>query len=150
VSGEICDPGEDFANWGVAVAFDFHNTGDDGSPANAKKTWDPSLVGATGVAWQISGSAPGLQAWLTNMDPSHGGTCTLDSCEIDGPGDGTSTASKTDQLSFGSLEKDYWGGSGTTYTFDPAALLSLQFKLPAVETGATSYSFCIDSLGVVR
>lgn len=150
VSGEICDPGADFANWGVAVAFDFHNTGEDGSPPNAKLTWDPAEVGAVGVAWRISGSAPGLQAWITNMAPSHGGTCTVDACEIDGPGDGTSLASNSDQLYFDSLEKDYWGGSGTSYTFDPSEILSLQFKLPAVETGATSYSFCVDQIGIIR
>ncbi len=150
VSGEICDPGPDYANWGMAVGFDFHNTGDEGSPANAKLTWDPATVGATGVAWQISGAPAGLQAWITNMDPTHGGVCTVDACEIAGPPDGTTSASGSDELYFSSLVKDDWGGSGTSYTFDPSAILALQFKLPAVNVGASSYSFCIDTIGIIR
>ncbi len=150
VSGELCDPGPDFANWGISVGFDFHNTGEEGSPPNAKKTWDAAAAGAVGVAWTISGSAPSLQAWITNMAPSHGGVCTVDACDISGPPDGDPAASTSGELYFSSLRKDDWGGSGTDYTFDPAAILALQFKLPAVKAGATSYSFCVDAVGIIR
>jgi hypothetical protein len=149
-TGELCDPGPDFANWGVAVGFDFHNTGEMGSPANAKKTWDASAVGALGVEWRLSGTAPELQVWVTNMDPSHGGTCTVDSCEIAGPPDGNATAFTDDDLRFRTMVKDDWGGSGIAYTFDPSAILSLQFKLPAVNAGAASFAFCVDSIGIIR
>lgn len=150
VSGEICEPGADYANWGMAVQFDFHNTGEEGSPPETKLTWNPAAVGATGVAWRISGAPAGLQAWITNMDPFHGGACAADTCEIEGPPDGTPSASGSDELHFASLVKDDWGGSGTNYTFDPSAILSLQFKLPAVNVGASSFAFCIDAIGIVR
>jgi hypothetical protein len=38
VSGTLCDPGTDFANWGMAIGFDFYNTGDDGTPPNTRGT----------------------------------------------------------------------------------------------------------------
>jgi hypothetical protein len=48
------------------------------------------------------------------------------------------------------MVKDYWGGAGVNYRFDPAAVHALQFKLPAINVGGVSFSFCIDALGVVR
>ena len=106
-------------------------------------------MGAIGVAWSVSGSAPGLQVWVTNMDPSWNGVCTADSCEIPGPPDGDSSVTMTAQLDFSNMEKDNWGSSGTNYVFDPSAILALQFKLPAVTSGGLSYSFCIDRLGII-
>lgn len=148
-TGTLCDPGATYANWGIAVGFDFHNTGETGTPPNAKLTWDPGLVGARGIEWQITGSAPGLQVWITNMDPSWAGVCTSDTCEIAGPPDGISAASLNGSLYFSSMSKDDWGGSGVYYTYDPAATLAIQFKLPAVIAGASSFSFCIDRLGII-
>ena len=47
--------------------------------------------------------------------------------------------------------KDYWGGTGTTYAFDPTRISSLQIKIPpATSSLDTSYSLCVDQLGVIR
>lgn len=151
VSGYLCDPGTDFANWGMAIGFDFYNTGDLGSPANTKYPWGAGTVGAMGIAWVVSGSAPGLQAWITNMDPTWGGACSADDCGIDGPPDGTTAVAigSQDAVYFSSLQKDDWGGSGTVYTFDSSNILALQFKLAAVVSGAVSFDFCIDQVGII-
>lgn len=148
-SGILCDPGLYYENWGVAVGFDFRNTGEEGDPPDTKLTWNPSAVGARGIAWQISGSAPGLQVWILNMDPSWSGQCSADSCEIAGPPDGTATAALNDQLLFNNMQKDDWGGSGTYYVFDPADVHAMQFKLPAIIAGGSSFNFCIDRVGIV-
>ena len=85
------------------------------------------------------------------MDPSFGGTCSAASCSIDGPPDGTSSASASGQLSFASMVKDYWGGTGTSYVFDPSNISSIQLKIPAATiSSSTAYSVCFDQLGVVR
>jgi hypothetical protein len=146
-SGNLCDPGADYENWGITVGFDFRETAD--SP-RAALVWDPREVSAVGFAWRISGSAPGLQAWVPNMDPRFNGRCTEMTCEISGPPDGVAAAPLSGELSFSNLQKDYWGGMGVRYVFDPALVYALQLKLPAVNVGAASFSFCIDSLGVVR
>jgi hypothetical protein len=148
-SGVLCQAGPNFQNWGIAVGFYFNTTGGSGTPPNTKIPWDPSEIGAEGIAWRISGAAPALQLWVLNMDPAYGGECADDACEILGPPDGTSTAALIGQLSFSRLHKDDWNGSGIVYTFDPAAVHALQFKLPAVVAGAASFSFCIDELGII-
>ncbi len=148
-SGTLCTPGASYENWGVAVGFDFHNTGANGTPPDTKMTWNPASVGAVGVAWSISGSAPGLQLWILQMDPAWNGQCSAASCEIAGPPDGTPTPTLQGQLRFTNVVKDDWGGSGIIYAFNPAAMQSLQFKLPAVVAGAQSFSFCVDKIGIV-
>jgi hypothetical protein len=153
-SGTLCSPGSDYANWGIAIGFDFRNAGKDGSPANAKLTWNPTAVNARGLAWMVSGTAPSLQVWVLQMDPKWKGTCTSDSCEISGPpfGRGTSNTLDVDYLDFAdssSWERDDWGGSGTNYSIDTADTVSLQFKLAALKAGGKSFNFCIDKLGIV-
>jgi hypothetical protein len=151
VSGMLCEPGPNFANWGAAVGFDFHNTGAEGSPPDTKMPWNASAVGAIGIAWQVSGLAPGLQVWLTNMDPIWNGMCSADDCAINGPPDGrpSTVLGSQDTLPFSNMVKDDWGGAGTFYTFNRSKILAIQFKLAAVVSGATPFSFCIDRLGIV-
>jgi len=149
-SGTLCIAGPNFQNWGVAVGFYFNVTGPDGSPPDTKYTWDPTTAGARGVAWRISGTAPALALWVLNMDPVYQGECAEETCEIVGPPDGTSTPELEGSLSFSSLHKDDWNGSGIDYEFDPAAVHALQFKLPAIVAGEADFSFCIDELGIVR
>jgi hypothetical protein len=148
-TGALCAAGPNFQNWGIAVGFYFDATGPDGTPPDTKYTWNPTTVGAEGVAWRISGDAPALALWVLNMDSAYGGECAEEFCEIVGPPDGTSTPKLQGTLSFGSLHKDDWNGSGTDYEFDPAAIHALQFKLPAIVAGAAEFSFCIDELGLV-
>lgn len=148
-SGTLCEPGVDYENWGITVGFDFRETAPTDSPT-AALVWDPRDVSALGLAWRISGSAPGLQAWVPNMDPRFSGRCTEMTCEISGPPDGVAAAPLSGELSFSNLQKDYWGGRGVRYVFDPALVYALQLKLPAVNVGAAGFSFCIDALGVVR
>jgi hypothetical protein len=147
-SGVLCAAGPNFQNWGIAVGFYFNTTGPTGTPPNRKITWDPQEIGVEAIAWRISGTAPALQLWVLNMDPAFGGECSEDSCEIVGAPDGTSTAALSGQLSFSRLHKDVWNG-GIDYTFDPAAVHALQFKLPAVVAGSAAFSFCIDDLGLL-
>ncbi|MGC4095305.1 MAG: hypothetical protein QM756_46750 [Polyangiaceae bacterium] len=149
-SGTLCNAGATFANWGVAVGFDFRNSGKDGSPPNTKRTWNPNDFGVRGVAWEIEGTAPALQLWVLNMDPSYGGVCSSMSCDIAGPPDGTPNAPLASLLTFSNMRKDDWGGSGIVYSFDPAAVHALQFKLPAIVAGAAPFSFCILRVGLVR
>jgi hypothetical protein len=149
-SGKLCDPTLNADAWGMAIGFDFNNTGEDGAPPNAKLTWNPNDVGALGVSWRVTGSAPGLQLWVLNMAPRWQGLCEVMSCEIDGPPDGVAQAPSNGELLFDQLVKDYWGGAGVTYQFDPAAVHALQFKLPAIRVGAASFDFCIEALGIVR
>lgn len=149
--GQLCDPlgGE---NWGIAVGFDFNNSGEEGSPANAKRTWDPRDVGALGVAFKIGGQAlaPGFQIWVLNMDSVWGGECTAMTCEIAGPPDGRRLLPLEGELWFDNMQKDDWGGSGLRYEYDPAAVYALQLKLPAIEVHAASFNFCVDALGIIR
>lgn len=150
-TGQLCDPlnGE---NWGIAVGFDFNNTGEQGTPANAKLTWDPREVGALGVAFKIGGQAqaPGFQIWVLNMDSVWGGECTAMTCEIAGPPDGRRLLPLEGELWFDDMQKDDWGGTGLEYDYDPAAVYALQLKLPAIEVGPASFSFCVDALGIIR
>jgi hypothetical protein len=150
-TGQLCAP-LDGENWGVAVGFDFNNTGAQGVPANTKLTWDPRDVGALGVAYEVGGEAqaPGLQLWVLNMDPVWQGKCTAMTCEIAGPPDGRRLLPLQGELLFSHMDKDDWGGGGVRYEYDPAAVHALQFKLPAIEVGPASFSFCIDALGIVR
>lgn len=148
-TGQLCAPlnGE---NWGIAVGFDFNNTGEEGG--NAKLTWDPREVGALGVAFKIGGEAqaPGLQLWVLNMDSVWDGECTAMTCEIAGPPDGRRLLPLEGELWFDSMHKDDWGGAGVDYKYDPAAGYALQLKLPAIEVGPASFSFCVDALGIIR
>lgn len=150
VSGKLCEPGFSYENWGIAVGFDFRTSGPDAMPADAKLLWDPRQVAAKGIAWRFSGTAPGVQLWVLNMDPQFGDACDAMTCEIAGPPDGTRSATLSGELAFASMEKDDWGGQGERYTFDPARVHALQIKLPAVVVGAASFDFCIDALGVLR
>lgn len=147
-TGVLCTAGPTFENWGVAIGFDFRNTGEDGDPPNAKMPWDPRLVNARGLAWAIRGRAPALQVWVLNMDPRWGGLCSAKTCEIVGPPDGIEAAPLNGQLWFDAMVKDNWA-SGVTYVFDPAAVHALQFKLPAIIAGSQSFSFCVERLGIL-
>jgi hypothetical protein len=149
-SGRLCTAGANFENWGIAVGFDFHATGPDGSPPDSKLVWDPEAAGVRGVTWRISGNAPGMQLWVLNMAPAFQGECSAETCEIAGPPDGAATPSLQGSLLFDDMVKDYWGGQGEPYTYDPAAVFALQFKLPAINVGSASFDFCVDALGVIR
>jgi hypothetical protein len=148
-SGTLCDPAISLDNWGISIGFDFRNTGPDGTPPNAKLIWNPDDFKARGVAWRIRGKAPQLQVWVLNMAPSWQGQCTGMPCEIVGPPDGVAPAALNGELDFDNMIKDTWG-SGVEYTFDPAAVHALQFKIAAVKVGAVAFDFCIDALGIVR
>jgi hypothetical protein len=139
-------------NWGVAVGFDFYNTGETGSPADTKYPWSAAAVQASGVAWSATVSSfETMSVWLTNMDPSWAGACAVDECGINGPPDGTAAASSSGQLLFSSMVKEDWGGSGTPYTFDPSNILAMQFKLPgATSADVTAYTLCVDQIAVIR
>lgn len=149
-TGRLCTAGGNFENWGVAVGFDFHATGPEGSPPDSKLVWDPERAGVRGVTWRISGNAPGLQLWVLNMAPAFQGECGEQTCEIAGPPDGAAAPSLQGSLLFDDMVKDYWGGQGEPYTYDPAAVFALQFKLPAINVGSASFDFCVDALGVIR
>jgi hypothetical protein len=150
VSGELCLVSA--ANWGVAIGFDFNNTGDTGSPPNTKLTWNASSSGVTGFAWETrSPLFNSFQFWVLNMDPTWNGQCSAAECNINGPPDGTPSASADGQLPFGDMVKDNWGGTGIAYAFNVADISALQFKIPgATNSLATGYSLCIDRLGVIR
>ncbi|HKO51929.1 MAG TPA: hypothetical protein VJV79_29675 [Polyangiaceae bacterium] len=149
-SGTLCDPALSLDNWGIAIGFDFRDTGPAGMPPDTTLTWDPNDFGALGVAWRIRGTAPKLQVWVLNMASSWQGQCNAVSCEIDGPPDGVAPALLDGELAFDNMIKDDWGGSGEPYTFDPANVHALQFKIAAVKVGAVAFDFCIDGLGIVR
>jgi hypothetical protein len=145
LSGELCLADELGENWGVAIGFDLDNR------EEVKHAWNATTAGVKGFAWLVDGAPRGLQFWVQNMDPSFSGTCSAMTCSIDGPPDGTSAASASGQLTFGAMQKDFWGGTGVAYDFDPANISSLQFKLPAaLDSFSASYTICIDALGVLR
>jgi hypothetical protein len=150
ISGELCMVSA--ANWGVAVGFDFNNTGDTGTPPNTKLAWNAAAYGVTGFAWKTrSALTYSFQFWVQNMDPTWNGRCSATECSINGPPDGTASATLDDQLLFGEMVKDNWNGTGTTYVFNVANISALQFKIPAATNSlATGYLLCIDALGVVR
>lgn len=150
VSGELCMASA--ANWGVSIGFDFVNTGDSGTPPNTKLAWNASSVGATGFAWETNSPITySFQFWVLNMDPTWNGQCSAAECNINGPPDGTSSASQKGQLMFADMVKDNWGGTGTAYVFSPASVSALQFKIPAAtDSLSTSYELCIDRLGIIR
>jgi hypothetical protein len=150
ISGELCLASA--ANWGVSVGFDFDNTGDSGNPPNTKLAWNATSTGVTGFAWQTrSALANSFQFWVQNMDPTWNGQCSAASCSINGPPDGTASASASGQLLFSDMVKDNWGGTGTAYVFSAADISALQFKIPAAtDSLSTSYELCIDRLGVIR
>jgi hypothetical protein len=149
-TGKLCAAGLDYENWGVAVGFDFKNTGASGEPPNTKLLWDPRDAGVKGFAWRVTGDAPALQVWVLNMDPSFGVACSAETCEIPGPPDGDDTASLAGQLLLSDLRKDDWGGAGEIYDFDPARVHALQLKLPAIRVNAPTFAFCVEALGVIR
>ena len=145
ISGTLCTLDTLGTNWGVAIGFDFNNVND------VKHAWNATTAGATGIAWQTTNDLDAaMQVWIQNMDPSFNGTCSAPTCSINGPGDGSSAAANAGQFLFRTMTKDDWGGTGTVYTFDPADVSSLQFKLPSTSLGMEGYNVCIDKLGVVR
>jgi hypothetical protein len=150
ISGELCLASS--TNWGVSIGFDLHNSGETGTPPNTKIPWNATSVGVSGFIWGASSPIThSFQFWVQNMDPAWNGHCSAAECSIDGPPDGTSSASQDGQLPFGNMVKDNWGGTGTAYAFDAADISALQFKIPAAtDSLSTSYYLCIDRLGVVR
>lgn len=159
VSGTLCSSGAEYENWGVAVGFDFHNTGEEGEPPNTKFPWDATEHDALGLAWTVSGVAPGLQVWVTNIAPAYDEGCTEDECAIAGPPDGkeSTVLGAVDRMYFGPqanqswrMVKDNWGGAGEYYTFNPRKILALQFKMASIVSGAGAFSFCIDEIGVIQ
>jgi hypothetical protein len=150
ISGDLCLVSA--TNWGVSIGFDLHNSGDLGTPPDEKLAWDATAVAVTGFAWETrSITLSPLQFWVQNMDPMWNGRCSAAECSIDGPPDGTSSASLRGQLTFGQMAKENWGGTGTAYVFSAGAISSLQFKIPAATNSlSTSYELCIDRLGVIR
>jgi hypothetical protein len=141
LSGVLCPFSA--TTWGVAIGFDFRNSGD------IKYPWNAPAAGARGVAWSVSGTSS-FQVWITNMDPIWGGQCSAATCNINGPPDGTSSPAFDGSLSFTGLVKENWGGAGVIYTFDPANILALQFKVPSATLGSTTFQICVDQLGIVR
>lgn len=144
IEGTLCAASAE--NWGVGIGFDFRNDG------TLKYAWDATAVhtrGAYAVAWKAAGtSSREFQAWLTNIDPSVGGQCPATSdCGISGPPDGEAYPAADGLLYFSNLRKDDWGGSGTSYTFDPTQILALQLKIPS-STTETAYQLCIQQLGI--
>jgi hypothetical protein len=139
-------------SWGVAIGFDFYNSGATWVPPNTKHAWSATAAGATGLAWQDTGQLPsGLQVWVQNMDPSFNGSCSATSCDINGPADGASAAPLDGQFSFATMQKDNWGGTGISYVFSPTDISALQFKIPgALDSEETQYQLCVDAIGVVR
>ena len=134
----------------IGQRFDFRNTGVSGTPPDTKLLWNPNAVGARGIAWNITGKAPSLQVWVLNMDTSYAGQCSVMSCEIAGPPDGVDVASASGELLFAEMVKDWWGGAGTPYDFDPAAVHALQIKLPAIRAHDATFDFCVRDLGIIR
>ena len=150
ISGTLCDATSNWDDWGVALLFDFYYSLPTASPANATYRWDPTAHAAIGVTWRISATAvANLQLWVLNMDPQWGSYCTASTCELVLPPDGAPSAAASGTLYFNNMKKDVWGSSSSSYVYDPAATISLQFKLPAIMAGVGSYQFCLDQLGVV-
>jgi hypothetical protein len=135
MSGTLCSPSVNSDYWGATLAFDFNYD----FVSEAKLTWDPVAYGVIGVAWEIQGTAPSLQAWVTNMDAAHGSACTADTCDIAGPPDGKASAGLSDYLLFSNMVKDDWGGAGELYSYASGRTLSLQFKLPSIQAGAVPF-----------
>lgn len=150
VSGDLCLSSE--SNWGVAVGFDFNNSGATGMPPDTKHAWNANAVGVKGLAWSGTSFTPrGLQVWVLNMDPIYKGACSMMSCDINGPPDGVANAKASGQLSFAAMVKDDWGGTGEAYTFDATDISAMQFKVTSpLSSLDTSYELCINELGVVR
>ena len=152
ISGTLCSMDSAGKNWGVGIGFDFNNTGSNGSPPNTKMPWDATAVGAVGFGWHTT-NAPGLgfQVWVTNMDSTWGGQCSAADCGINGPPDGTPSPELPDgTIRFSQMVKDNWGGSGTAYTFNPANILAIQFKLSnAALLASKDFEYCIDQLSVI-
>jgi hypothetical protein len=135
VTGILC---EYYAGgyWGMAVQLDFRTMG---SP-----TYD-----AIGVAWEITGSPThALELWVLCMDPQYGSSCTTATCEVNGPPWGASTIGLTGTYYFADRVPDNWGGTEPP-EYDPARVFAMQFKLPAVKVGATSFQYCIQRLGII-
>lgn len=150
VSGRLCDPNVEPDAWGVAIGFNFRTTGSSDTPPDSTLLWNPDDMKAQGVSWRVTGKAPGLQVWVLNMDPSWQGECAAQSCDIEGPPDGVDVAALQGELLFAQMLKDYWGGVGVDYDYDPARVHALQFKLPAIRVHAATFDFCLDALGIIR
>jgi Stigma-specific protein, Stig1 len=145
-TGTLCELGRNYENFGVILAFDFLRSSDNGSA----RVWDPESAGVRGLAWEISGTAPGLQVWILNMDPSWNGECAGADCAITGGGDGTPKAALQGKLSFDDLVKDNWGFNAIRYTFDPKAVYGFEFNLPTEQASGEPFAFCVDRVGVIR
>jgi hypothetical protein len=146
ISGEFCAWSE--SNWGIGIGFDFNNDGTN------KYAWNSSSAAATpvkGISWSVhfdNSNTRDFQIWITNMDPNFGGVCAATAdCGYAGPPDGESSPSSSGSLMFTSLQKDDWGGTGTNYSFNPANILALQFKMPA-PSAPESFYMCVDNLGI--
>lgn len=145
-TGTLCELGRNYEHFGIGLGFDFLRSSD----YNSRWVWDPESVGVRGLAWEISGTAPGLQVWMLNMDPSWNGECDGYDCRIPGGGDGTPKAALQGTLLFDDLVKDNWSFNTVRYTFDPKAVYGFEFNLPTEQAGGQSFAFCIDRLGVIR
>jgi hypothetical protein len=148
-TGSLCES-QNGLNWGIAVGFDFRNTGPTGTPPDTKLLWNPNDFGAQGIAWELTGTAPKFQVWVLNMDKVWNGQCNSTACDIAGPPDGAATPSLLGQLLFSNMMKDDWGGSGLVYEYDPAKVYALQLKLPAIIAGPVSFSFCVKRVGIIH
>jgi hypothetical protein len=147
ISGTLCDLGRNYENFGMSVIFDLvHAVGDD----DTTLLWNPADFGVRGLAWELSGTAPKLQVWVLDMDPSWNGQCTSPLCRISGPGDGTPNAALVQQLLFDDMVKDAWGFNGIRYEFDPAAMFGFELNIPTEQAAGESFEFCIERVGLIR
>lgn len=143
-TGILCDYAG--SNWGMAVQFDFRITA---SPSGGKLTWNPATHGTIGVAWEISGTPTNaLELWVLCMDPQFDSSCTAATCEASGPPWGASTIALDGTFYFADATPDDWGGTSPS-PYIPGQVFALQFKLPAVKVGATSFRYCVQRLGLI-
>jgi hypothetical protein len=151
-TGKLCEFGTDHRNFGLGLDFDFLRRGD------TTLTFNPEEAGVRGIAWEISGHAPGLQVWMLNMDPKWNGECSGDwtapvipFCRMPGAPDGMPIAPLVGQLFFDAMVKDNWFTNGVRYTYDPRAVYGFEINLPTdTAPPKASFSFCVDRIGVIR
>jgi len=159
-------PTSDYSNmWGAGIGFDFN--ANEGAPDGdgAKHTWNPADHGVTGISFELDKVPPpgfrvefpmvllDSEAMLVSLPSGATTDDHPDGAPYWGANSsfGNSPVVVSPQVNVVRWDAVKKPGTATTYVFDKARLLGIQFHVPAVKTAPRgAYGFCISKLTFLR
>ena len=159
-------PGSDYSNiWGAGIGFDFNANKGMPDGDGAKHPWNPDAHGVKGVSFELDVvPRPGFRVEfpMVLLDTEAAQVALPNGATTDDHPDGApywgassafgdSPVVVSPQVNVVRWEAVKKPGTSTTYVFDKARLLGIQFHVPAVKAAPRgAYAFCISKLTFLR